>query len=417
MTTFYVAKSGNDSNSGRDQGAPKLTIAGAITVADVSPGGHTIEIIDSGQYDEANLEVTFPGLTITHTASSLARPQIYDSTGAESWIFRWNTNVTGNTLQGLELGPCKGGVLFSTSAQTQRTFHLTGCFVHGVPKLVTHAIEGNGVDDPCTIHESVIYGTGPGTDANALILVNGSLYIRNSLVTSSKDSPGYLLKNYAGANVTASFSTFINRDTASTYPVIQASKVINCIVSGSPGTDGIASNDHSYNLVHVGGPSFKNLDNSATNATGSGDITGRPPEFVAGTVQGETNAIAANYKLQSTSPAINYGTPYLLTAIDISGNSRPTAGGAGGSLDNPDMGCFEYPTPYWGDYGTENYPHFASDFTVNLYLNTTADYKLRYADSPGQVPFFLGPKGPISLRKDKAYLVTEGDPSVMTGSG
>lgn len=48
-TNYYVAKTGNDANSGLSSGAPKLTISNAITTA---ASGDCINIIDSGIYVE-----------------------------------------------------------------------------------------------------------------------------------------------------------------------------------------------------------------------------------------------------------------------------------------------------------------------------------------------------------------------------
>ena len=74
MATYYVAKTGNDSNGGTDITAPKLTIANAIAA---TSNGDTVEIIDQGSYNEGNIEIYNSTITITHTASALGRPKIY----------------------------------------------------------------------------------------------------------------------------------------------------------------------------------------------------------------------------------------------------------------------------------------------------------------------------------------------------
>jgi len=340
MTTYYVSKAGNDSNAGTSKAAPKLTINN-VTLSWTH--GDTVEILDEGIYDEGDLPVNYNGLTFTHTASHLGRAKI-DATG-ETNVFNFS-NVTGTTIRGLEVYGCSSYALHN-GGQTQRTFHITGCFFHDINKLTYRAVEGNGVSDPATIFESVIYGDNQG-NYSAPILVDGQLYVRNSFITASTD--GYVIKNYAGAYTTASYSTFINRHSTTDYPVLQVTKVINCIVSGtSPNLKGIASNDHTYNLLNVGGTNFRNLANSADGTDGEGEIgyTGSSPQFIDGTAMGSSPSVASNFQLSSSSPAVGYGTPIGIF-FDLSGNVRPS-GGTPGSEDNPDRGCFEFvyaPTGY-----------------------------------------------------------------------
>jgi len=404
MAIYYVSKAGNDSNAGTSKSAPMLTIAKAIASASQDD---TVEILDQGTYDEGDLTVNYNGLTFTHTASHLGRAKI-DATG-ETNVFHFS-DVTGTTIRGLEVYGCSNYALHNQS-QTQRTFHITGCFFHNINKLTGWAIEGNGVSDPATIFESVIYGDNQG-NYSAPILVNGQLYVRNSFITASTD--GYVIKNYAGANTTASFSTFINRHASTTYPVVQASKIINCIVSGtSANLKGIACDDgnHSYNLVDVAGTDFRLLADGADGSAGTGDLTASAPLFVDGDAIGPGSSIVGSYYLQASSPAVGAGATYNSIDIDISGTTRPQNSAF-------DIGCFEYISadPTWGSYGSQSYPEFSENFTINAYHNLTSNYKLSYSNNPGQVPFFLGIRGPTSLRKNRSYVVTEGDPSQITGS-
>ena len=407
MATYYVSKAGSDSNAGTAKSAPMLTIAKAIASASQDD---TVEILDEGMYSEHNLLVNHDGLTFTHTASELGRPRI--TAGGKSHAFNFS-DVTGTVFRGLEIYNCSNYALHN-QGQTQRTFHITGCFFHDMNKLTHSSIEGNGAsgpdaNEPATIFESIIYGDDVGNfTAPILVDTSGRIYIRNSFITASTD--GYVIKNYAGINTTASFSTFINRHGSTTYPVVQATKIINCIITGSSSNlKGLACNNgnHTYNLVNVGGTNFRNLADGANGAKGTGEITGSMPIFLDGGSIGNAASIVGNYYLQESSPAIGAGVTYNSIDIDISGTARPQDGAF-------DIGCFEYivssDDPPWTDYGTEGYPQFSAEFTINAYNNLTSNYKLSYTSNPGQVPFSLGAAGPATIRqRSTAYSVTKGD--------
>jgi hypothetical protein len=298
-------------------------------------------------------------------------------------------------------------------------FHLTGCYAYGMKYIVDQPIVGNS-DNKTSVDSCILYFN--NIAAPAALATTSDFVIKNSLITGSgatTDKP--LMAPYLIASeitCTASFCTFIRRG-ASTAPIIQAGKVINCIVSGTG--DGVASDDHTYNLVIAENANFRNADDSGDGAAGTGDLEDQDPLFINGAIIGTDTDLKSYFQLQATSPAINYGTPYLLTTRDLTGNVRPTADGALGGAGNPDMGCFEYVA--WAPYKDEGDSHFSGDFTINLYRNLPSNYRHRPETPPAtsgipyQVPFFLGPKGPISLRKEKAYLASVGNPSAMTGSG
>ena len=79
MGTIYVAKSGDDGNSGSTQSSPKLTIAAAVAAA--TNNRDIVEIIDEGTYAESQIVVAADGITLTHTGSG--RP-IIDASGLGS---------------------------------------------------------------------------------------------------------------------------------------------------------------------------------------------------------------------------------------------------------------------------------------------------------------------------------------------
>lgn len=408
MATFYVSSgSGDDSDNGESPATAKKTLGSALGLG--MSDGDTVEILDEETYPEYNITIDIPNLTITHTASHLGRPKVNALGQTRMWIH----DTYGTTFHNIEM--YNATTLLRRGTARGGEFHMTGCYAHGMSFMLDNYISGSP-DNQTSIDSCVLYfinGSLPAAIATASDCV-----IKNSLVTGSADKslfgPGWPNTT----TCTASFCTFIRRG-ASTAPIIQAAKVIDCIVSGTG--DGIASDNHTYNLAIAENANFRNAANSGDGSAGTGDLEDQDPLFVNGAIIGTGTGVKSYFQLQAKSPAINYGTPYLLTTRDLTGSVRPTGGGAPGHSGNPDMGCFEY-VYTWGAYGTETHPRFGPTFVINSYLNLSSNYKLGITQqSPitggvEQVPFFLGSRGPVSLRKDKAYIATVSDPSQITGS-
>jgi hypothetical protein len=426
MATFYVSSgSGDDSNSGESPAQATKTLGGAMGKG--MSDGDTVEILDEETYFEYNITIDIPNLTLTHTASQLGRPKV-NALGED---YMWNHQTSGTTFNNIEMFGAANSIVKRGSYPdygAHGQFHITDCFIHGSKFFYQYLITGNA-DNKTSFEDSILYFEDAG-GVQAGIYLGENAVLKNCLITGAYGATVPIVGDaYADGldtlTNTASFCTLISRDNITNRPIVQIGKIIDCIVSGTG--DGIASDDHTYNLVSVAGASFRNHADSGDAAAGTGDLETANPLFLYDKPlhdNAPTNAIF--FQLQTASPARNYGTPYLVTTADLTGNARPTAGGSAGSPNNPDMGCFEYIE--WERYKAERYPHFNADFTINTYHNLTPNYRqhpeypsqaegLPAWQIPGQVPFFLGPKGPISLRKDKAYLASEGNPSVMTGSG
>ena len=402
MTTYYVAKTGNDSNAGTSQGAPKLTLGSAIgAVGD----NDTIEFIDEGTYSEYSLSIFDDNITIAHTASELGRPVI-DAGGNANHIFE----IYGSpyTLVGLELkspsnsgNPNFGQIIKKGTASDFHYFHISGCFIHDTPRLFNFSIN-NRTGTPSTIKDSVLYF---GGSRNACFSAQHGVEISNCLFTSSADTEDEPLLLGAGAgsatDITASFSTFIHRGAAhSSDPIITSwAKVINCIVSGSG--MGISSDDHTYNLLNVSGEDFRNYANDANGSAGTGDIIDTVPLFVDGAAAGSATSIAGNYNLQASSPAVNAGIDFDSIVVDISGTSR--------ARNSPDIGCFEYYCEgciTWDDYTAQPNINFESGFVIQSPTNLASNHRFNEEKDPKQTPFSLGTKGPANLRgRTTAYKV------------
>ena len=429
MATYYVNGTIGDDNTSTawDPTTPTKTIYAALVTASARYETGVlinIEITDEGIYNEGDLAITKHGTTIIHTASALGKPKLHGVGTAGSAPARaFNlSDVTGTVFQGLEIHSYT-----SYLAIGAYPFTLSGCFVHsfidGNCRYAYANLEGTAAN-PNRILDSVLYFPS-NAQSNGIITVDtspsdGYLEIKNSLITSSHD--GYLVRDYGGANVTCSFSTFINRNATTTSTQIQATKVRNCIVSASSANAacGIGSDNHEYNLVHVNGAPFMEHDGTTEGADDTGDKEG-DPLFVDATAIGTSSAVAANYKLQSSSPAVAAGTAFDSTTRDISG-----------SLRNQD-------SKNWSSYSTPPQSNFDGAFTINLYANAAAQYKFGPELTPSgysmgcfavegggdyngpldqateQVPFSLGPKGPATLRgRLGAYGVSKGgDPSTI----
>ena len=388
MATYYVAKSGNDSNAGTSAAAPKLTIASALGVATTS--GDVVEIIDEGSYNEGNLWPAAVNLTIRHTASALGRPKIYGTgLGGNDGVRAFQPSYANTTYIGLEISNYSADV-FQDSGAGYDKFHMSGCFMHDVPSLGSSAISNSDDTTPTTLKQCIMFFE-PSTSTP--ILNNGYMEISNCLITSSNTAGDWPLLYDYNTHGTASFSTIINRG-ATDKSTIKFAKVINCIVSSSSGY-GIASDDHTYNRVCVSSNPYRNFADGADNSQGTGDRTASPTNlaFVDGDSIGSTNSIIANYKIREESTAVDNGITFDSIAVDLTGTVRPQDGSF-------DIGAFEFVAsdPDWTEYTTQPRDNRQSDFTLNTYTNLTSNQKFRYTTDPKQAPFSRGSKGPSSLR-------------------
>ena len=139
MGTIYVAKSGDDGNSGSTQSSPKLTIAAAVAAA--TNNRDIVEIIDEGTYAESQIVVAADGITLTHTGSG--RP-IIDASGLGSTEIislapNGSTNRADFVLNGIEI---KGSgnnsqELFKQNNNIANSdgLTITDCFVYQVAAI------------------------------------------------------------------------------------------------------------------------------------------------------------------------------------------------------------------------------------------------------------------------------------------
>jgi hypothetical protein len=396
MTKYYVSKAGSDTTAdATDASTPLLTIEAGLRSA--SSDSDIVEILDEGIYTENDLNFAANYVTIQHTASDIGRASI-SGHGSAGHAFAPDA-YGGVKLIGLEVGFYTNYVFNKLGSGYDR-FTLSGCFIHSVPHLGSHTFDGSA-SEPISIEQSVLFFE---PAANEYCISNsGYMEISNCLITSSTSTGLYPVLRDWGNFGTASFSTIINRSGSLTDPIVRFAKVINCIVTGSG--KGIASGDHTYNLVHVASSSFLDPDGVTLSATGSTEFGDREPMFVDGDAVGKVIAIAENYQLEATSYAYDAGIAFDGIIVDITGSTRVVCD------YKPDMGCFERLHPVWTEHEDEAYDSFEGDFTINDNKNLSSNYKYgdRNCENPKQPPFSKGIKGPANLRgRTKAYVTSNG---------
>jgi hypothetical protein len=401
MGTFYVSKAGSDPGTENDPTDPYLTIGAAL--ADATTSGDIVEVTDEGTYNEGNLWNRVANITVRHTASLLGRPTVDGAGLGDNNAF--TIEYDNYQITGLEIKN-QGDYTFKKTGggNIAKYFHVSGCFIHDVPQLSSGYLQSTSAT---TFKQCVMFFE-PGM--NNAILIGGQVEISNCLITASNLDAGNSIIYDIGSLGTASFNTIINRGTAVTKPVIICGKAINNIVWSDSSlylSDGIGSDDQTYNLVSVPGHAFINKADSgiASPATGSGQqvATYAQLDFEDGTSKGTTISVAANYDIGADSLAIGNGVTYDSIAVDITGTIRPQ----GGSFD---IGAFEYISsdPVWTEYSSQPDSNFKDGFIIQTYNNLPSNYKFSYTDDPGQAPFSLGTKGPSTLRsRSKPYKTTK----------
>jgi len=391
MTVYYVAKTGNDSDAGT-YASPKLTIAAACDLAD-NGSGNVVEIIDSGQYDEGDIEIYTNAITVRATGSN--SPIMDGDTNNNDYAFE--PYISGCVFQGLHMRNYDNALVYG-GLTAARSFTLSGCLGHYIlgPQLIGGASTGFARVESCRI---------VCDQRNAFTPDNANVWFNNSVIASNSPGYGVIDSGQSKINITASFCTIIgsglNDSSGRNYNLLnQVYNVINCIVSGSG--DGINANTSTYNLVHVSGDPFiewssDDYDGTARSAN-TGEKTGNPL-FKSGSTPGKASAGPAygnveygtqDYSLLDASPANESGITYNNVSLDLIGVTREST---------PTPGAYELKVT-WTDYGTEDHMPFDPDgFTINAFHNTIENHKYAASHNPGQIPFSRAVKGPFTVRQ------------------
>ena len=388
MTVYYVDKSGDDSNAGTDPRNPKLTIANACSVAD-NGAGNTVEIRDSGQYDEGDIYIYANPITIKATGSN--KPILDGDPNNNDYVFR--PYISGCIVQGLIMRNYDNG-LVAGAAAIGYNYIISGCMgqVETGPMLIGNTGGQTEIRDSLILVDNGAcfqpYSTGP----TAKVLFVNSVFSSN--MNSGASYGNTINFSQVSTNTTMSFCTVIGLGAGGgrNYNAInQIAKVINCIITGSG--DGINAHSSTYNLVNVSGDPFvvwsaDSYDGTPRSAN-TGEITGAPV-FNDGGALGSIDFDTQNYNLRAESPAIDAGTPYLDITHDISGNLRT----------DPDIGPYEFEAedPPWATYTSQPKSKWGSDLSINTLANYSSNYKYDYDNNIGQAPFSTANKNPSSIR-------------------
>lgn len=417
MAVYYVRKSiGDDSTGNGSYAAPYLTVEKAATVAD-DGAGNIVEILDSGVYEETDIETFVNAITVRATGTN--SPTL---AGDMSDHYAFKSYASGNYYEGLNF------VNYVTSPHgggngAGKYFKMDGCVAHytGTQNVVDSTTDGMS-----EIHNSKLVSYGNNT-----ITVNHNRYflVTNSVLATNDVGSAVIMSSKGYFKTTASFCTCIG----SGYDVVAErsyilmsglAKVKNCIISGTG--IGINANVSEHNLVHVtSGESTAlpwveyttnhhyNDDAGVEARTASlGEITG-DPLFVSGShtgvensINGDTHFASQDFSLQRLSPAVDAGArDGWCDGYDIIDTKRKQG-------CTWDIGAYEY-IPIggnWTEYESHEKLNVDSDLALNSVSNTLKhDHKFDKCAKLRQACFSLVARGPISLRgRTIAYKVELG---------
>lgn len=232
------------------------------------------------------------------------------------------------------------GIIFDDSRNTQNGSTLgayTGSTL--IENNVTYGNGGRGIEvllsDNVTVRNNTAYKNSTRNDGSTW---RGELYVANS------------------SNVTFANNIAVADSSVNSYN--------NAILIGKYGSDPMTNvlwrNNLTYDTNNPGSASY-HVDTAATEVptSANGNVLGQNPVFV--------NAGNANFRLQSTSPAINAGTNvYGLASNDLDGNARVY-----GSI--VDLGAYELQSAPTGGSGGGTI--FTTQLPANTY-NDGASYEL-----------------------------------------
>ena len=292
MATFYVSKSGNDSNNGATSGTAKLTIGAAITLvnASVMAGQATnIITIGDGTYTET---VTYSGsnLTIKSTSSDRTAVIIAQSSGSTIKLAKGSTaNVFQHlTIQNTDDDTNDNGIYGAQGGSGSKasftvedcTFdcqstaiqYAHGCTIKRTKFLVNgsdngsnvYAIKnGTGASDAAFAIESCLF---VGWDKWGIAGSGGYCTVRNcTLVLDESDQSSAYLMYWSGTNVSVYNSIFYGGDSSVKYGLrLQSASdthtVKNCISFGATAND----------FLNTGSPTVSSQLETNTDVASSG---------------------------------------------------------------------------------------------------------------------------------------------------
>ena len=374
---LYVSPTGSDYNTGSSS-SPFKTISKAAAVA---KPGTTVHVAPG----------TYYGNVATKTSGTSTNPIIFLSTtnwgakvvgsGTEAM---WTNNGNYVQIVGFDItGPGRLGILnyaSNTLVASNHIHNLTlsgGCTGSGGAGVVNATYSGSNGD----VIGNVVHDIGkPGgcNGVQGIYSSNAGGKIMNNIVYRVS-AYGIHLWHAASGTVIANNTVFANGSTGMGGGIVTGvgdspggvqltnTKVVNNIVYNNPragimqycysGVSCIGSgNVVANNLVYGNGSGISMKVGSATNTVSAN------PQFVSYNPTG-----TGDYRLQSTSPAINKGTSNWAPATDFLGAARPS----GGAFD---IGAYEMgassTTGTTGTTGTDTWTYCASEGSTCSFSGT-----------------------------------------------
>jgi hypothetical protein len=347
MATFFVSKTGNDSNNGASAETAKLTIGAAVTLVNAAVmGGIATNVITigDGTYTET---VTYSGsnLTIKSTSSDRTACIITQSSGATIKLAKGSTsNVFQHlTVQNTDNTQNDAGIYGANGGSgSKASFTIEDCIFDCKPTAIRYA-------HACTIKRtkffvnaadngSDVYGIKDATGASGAVFniesclfvgwdkwsINGSggyCTVRNCtlVLDESSQSTSYLMY-WSGTNVSVFNTIFYGGDSSVDYGLrLQSASdthtVKNCISFGATGTA----------FLNTGSPTVSSQLEDNSDVAGSG--------ATVFTALGDA-LVDDDYTINSAGLAYQRGLAAELPSDgkDVDGNDF--------NASSPNIGCF-----------------------------------------------------------------------------
>lgn len=316
-TTYYVATTGNNANSGTQAQPFKTIRKGMDTAAD----GDRVLVADGTYYEH----VLFFGQTtrdlIIQSQSGNPAACIIDCQSAGSGFFSMGGQTTKSVIGGFTIrngdSGIGGGIYIRYGGLTVNrcifSNNRAGDYGGGI------GIEGAAV----VVQNSVFLNNTARLDGGGIGFSDGHyLTARNCLFAGNHAyRGGGIGSNYWNSSSTLTNCTFANNSAALSGNAVEIPlgnmTLTNCILWGGDPTSSM-----------IDGPVTVTYSNIERGYAGTGNISA-DPKFV--------NAAAGNYRLQATSPCVNTGSAAAsdLPASDIEGLPRTIESA-------PDMGAYEF---------------------------------------------------------------------------
>ena len=416
MATYYVAKTGDDSNGGTDSSAPKLTITSAWNAVS---NDDTIEIMDSETYVEGDISTrNITGLTVKATSGktpviSGGGCDIYFLKFREGWTFEGLTfdNFAAGTSGIITHGGSCDALTVTNCTFQNSTGVMIKCSSVDETTISRCTFKNNSAAATTDTTYQISAGTKPAIISNCLFYNIGIRNV-NSIV---------IYANHADTSIT--HCTIAKRDSTVSNPQIP-----NTVIWSGAG-------DVKFNLIYnfpantqtiraggAGTVSYNTWGSTTTGWEGTSGPVGTPGT-VANNIAvtsdpGFVSYSGDNYRLMKAARSIAMDAASGSTeTVDITGESRVSLDQLAYNSGILDMGCYE--ASFYTVIESETVPQIGSDFTINTHLLSSPNFHRAKPEAGSvqvtlqQVPFSAGVNGAIpSVVKQTGHAPNATEPRV-----